>query len=229
MKTDESTQSLIDALARGLEPVPRLPSAGKRAAAWSVGAAMYVLLLVAMMAWFAGSTANWFKPFWVSQLIAVATSVLASAAAFASVIPGSPNRWRVWAALAAPVWLITLIGASPADVDWGAATAAPHEWVCIGLILIGGAPLMIVLARMLRRGAPLSPATTAGFAALAAASLMNVAACAALPHSVGAVTFVWHGSVVAAVTVLAALCGHLLFKWSAEGPRQADAIPGKGS
>ena len=218
MKTDETTEGLIEGLARGLEPVPRLHSPGKRASMWSLGAALYVVLVAAGMLWMAGFTMPWSVPFYVSQLVAVATGGLASAAAFASVVPGSSDRWRGWAVLAAAIWLATFIVASPADVAWAAVTSAPHEWLCVALILIGGAPLLIVLTAMLRRGAPLAPAATAGFAALAAASLTNVAACVALPHDNGAVTFAWHGGVVFAAVLITALCGHLLFRWRATVP-----------
>jgi hypothetical protein len=88
----------------------------------------------------------------------------------------------------------------------------------VGFIVAGGAPLLAVLAWMLRRGAPLEPATTAAFAALAVAALANVGACVSLPHANNAVTLFWHGGVVAAVTVGAAVCGRLLFSWRLRRP-----------
>jgi hypothetical protein len=212
MKTEETTDDLIEGLTGGLKPVPRLLAPGKRAAAWSLGAVLYLALLVAAMA-LLGRAEHWPGVILVSQIAAVATGMLASAAAFASVIPGSTNPWRAWTLLAAPVWLATLIAASPGNVDWVAVTAAPHEWLCVALILFGGAPLMIVLAAMLRRGAPLTPAATAAFAALAAASLANVAACVTLPHPNGAVTFAWHGAIVLAAVLVAAACGRRIFAW----------------
>jgi hypothetical protein len=150
----------------------------------------------------------------VSQIAAVVMGLLASRAAFASVVPGLPKRSWVWAGLAALVWLGTLVAASPWDFDWPTVLAASHEWLCVGFIVIGGAPLMLVLAVLLRRGAPLTPGATAAFAALAVGALANVGACLSLPHANSAVTFAWHGGVVSALVFVAALTGHLVFKWS---------------
>jgi hypothetical protein len=131
-------------------------------------------------------------------------------------------RW--WAAAAALVWLATLGAAPSADFDWSKVAAASHEWICVGFIVLGGAPLAAVIARMLRRGAPLSPATTAAFAALAVGALANVGACVALPHASGAITLVWHGSVVLASIVLAALLGGLAFSWRTARPTRPSAL-----
>ncbi len=220
MNTDETTEDLIDKLALGLEPVPRLRSPGRRATLWAFGATLYVVLAVVGMGWLVGSIAGWPASFWVAQILAVATGVLASAAAFASVVPGASNRWRAWTVPVALLWLATLVVASPAQIDWAAVPAASHEWLCVGVILAGGAPLMIVLTSLLRRGAPLTPAATAGFSALAVAALANVAACMSLPHANGAVTFAWHGGVVVAAVLVAALCGRLLFAWRAATPQE---------
>ena len=120
----------------------------------------------------------------------------------------------MWAALAAIVWLGTLVVASPRDFDWATVLGASHEWLCVGFIVVGGAPLMWVLAVMLRRGAPLHPAMTAAFAAFAVGALANVGACLSLPHANSAVTFAWHGGVVLVLVSVAALTGHFVFAWS---------------
>jgi len=121
--------------------------------------------------------------------------------------------------VAAVLWLGTLVAASPRDFDWTTVLAASHEWVCVGFILVGGAPLMGVLAVMLRRGAPLNPATTAAFAALAVGALANVGACMSLQHANNAITFAWHGGIVLALVGVAALTGHFVFAWSAAPSR----------
>jgi hypothetical protein len=213
-----NTNDLIERMAQGLEPVTPLPSPGKRAASWSLAAALYLGLLVLAMAWVDGVAGAGGTAFWLSQAAAIATGALASGAAFASVVPGFSSRLRWWAAAGAVVWLATLVAAPPADADWSAVAvaAAGHEWLCVGFIVIGGAPLGAGLAWMLRRGAPLSPATTAALAALAVATLANVGACLALPHANSAVTFAWHGGVAVALVVLGALCGRGVFRWRTE-------------
>ena len=210
-----NTNDLIEELGRGLKPIAPLLPPGRRAAAWSLGAVVYLGLFVGAMSAVNAHAGGAGAGFWVSQIAAVVMGLLASRAAFVSVVPGLPKRSRVWAVLAALVWLGTLVAASPRDIEWASVLGASHEWVCVGFIVIGGAPLMWALAVMLRRGAPLSPATTAAFAALAVGALANVGACLSLPHANSAITFAWHGGVVLALVAVAALTGHLVFAWSA--------------
>jgi hypothetical protein len=211
-----NTDDLIERMAQRLEPVTPLPSPGRRAAAWSLAAALYLGLLVFAMAWVNGIAGAGGTAFWLSQAAAIATGALASGAAFASIVPGFASRLSGWAAAGAVVWLATLLAAPPAGGDSSAVAAASHEWLCVGFIVIGGAPLGAGLAWMLRRGAPLSPATTAALAALAVATLANVGACVALPHPNSAVTFAWHGGVAVALVILGALCGRVVFRWRTE-------------
>jgi hypothetical protein len=151
--------------------------------------------------------------FWLSQAAALATGVFACSAAFASVVPGLANRAGEWAVAAGLVWLATLLAAPGVAADWSAVGGASHEWACVGFIVIGGTPLAVVLARMLRRGAPVRPSTTAGFAALATVALANAGSCFSLPHTNGAVTFAWHGTTALVLVVLGALTGRFVFAW----------------
>ncbi len=209
-----STNDLIEDLARGLKPVAPLWRPDRRAVAWSVCAALYLGVLVLGMSAVRADTNVADTAFWVSQIAAVVAGLLATRAAFASVVPGLSDHSRVWAGLAALVWLGTLVVASPRGFDWATVPAASHEWLCVGFIVIGGAPLMLVLAMMLRRGAPLNPAMTASFAALAVGCLANVGACLSLPHGNSAVTFAWHGGVVVVLVSVAAFTGRFVFGWN---------------
>ena len=210
-----NTNDLIENLARGLEPVAPLWRPGTRAAIWLLGAVFYVGILVVGMSAVRAGAAGVGAGFWVSQIAAIVVGLLASRAAFVSVIPGLPTHAHVWAGLAALVWLGTLVAASPWDFDWATVLGASHEWVCIGFIVIGGTPLMLVLTVMLRRGAPLNPAATAALAALAVGATANVGACLSLPHTNSAITLVWHGGVVMVLAAVAALTAGLIFGWSA--------------
>jgi len=209
-----NTNDLIENLARGLQPAAPLWRPGTRAAMWLLGAVAYVGILVVVMNAVKGESAGVGAGFWVSQMAAVVVGLLASRAAFASVVPGLPSHARVWAVSAAFVWLGTLVAGSPWNFDWATVLGANHEWVCVGFIAIGGAPLMLMLTRMLRRGAPLTPAATAALAVLAAAVMANVGACLALPHANSAITVVWHGGVVLVLAAAAALTARLVFGWS---------------
>ncbi|MEO8464645.1 MAG: NrsF family protein [Gammaproteobacteria bacterium] len=212
-----NTEDLIENLGQELRPVAPLWPPGRRAAAWCIGAAVYLGLLVAVMSTANARAGGAGVAFWASQIAAVVMGLLASRAAFVSVVPGLSKRSRLWAAVAvaALVWLATLVAASPRDFEWAAVLTTRHEWVCVGFIIIGGAPLMWMLAVMLRRGAPLHPAATAAFAALAVGALANVGACLSLPHANSAITFAWHGGVVLALVAVAALAGRFVFAWSA--------------
>ena len=218
-----NTNDLIETLAQGLEPKATLWRPGTRTAAWALGAAVYLGILVLTMSAINSHTGSAGAGFWASQIAAVVMGLLAGRAAFVSVVPGLPKRSRVWPVLAALVWLGTLAAASPPDFDWPTVLAASHEWVCVGFIVMGGVPLMWVLVAMLRRGAPLSPATTAAFAALAVAALANVGACLSLPHANSAITFAWHGGVVLILALVAALTGHLMFRWRTAPSTNASA------
>jgi hypothetical protein len=208
-----NTDDLVQKLAHELEPAAPLRRPAARASTWFAGAALYIAALALGMGLVNGYPNGVEVTFWVGQVAAIVTSLLASAAAFASVIPGLSSRSRFLAIAAAGIWLVVLATTSTANADWSAVTSATHEWWCVGFIVAGGAPLLIVLARMLRLGAPLNPATTAAFAALSVAALANVGACISLPHANNAITLAWHGGVIAAATMGAAVCGRLLFSW----------------
>jgi hypothetical protein len=217
-----NTEDLLQSLARELEPAPPLPAPLRRAATWFVGAGLYVALLAIGIGFVNGYPAGAGVDFWAVQLAAIVTSLIAGAAAFVSVVPGVASRSRGLAVAAAAVWLVILAAASTVDGDWSAVAAADHEWWCVAFIVAGGAPLVAVLALMLRRGAPLEPATTAAFAALSVAALANVGACISLPHANNAVTLAWHGGVIVACTVLGAAAGRVLLRWRLERPDAAD-------
>jgi len=208
-----NTDDLVRDLAHDLEPAAPLRRPAVRAGAWFAGATVYVAALAIGMGFVSGYPDGVGVTFWAVQVAAIVTSLLASAAAFASVIPGLSSRSHWLAFAAAALWLVMLAATSTAGADWSAVSSATHEWWCVGFIVAGGAPLLVVLARMLRRGAPLNPATTAAFAALSVAALANVGACISLPHANNAITFAWHGGVIAAATMGAAACGRLLFFW----------------
>jgi hypothetical protein len=213
-----NTNDLIDSLADGVRPVAPLPSPGRRAVAWLMGGALYVAAVIALMS--RGASPNaWTIGFWLPQAAAVVASLLAVRAAFASVVPGRQARALVWAIAAGGVWTASLF-VTPGTVDFAAVGAARHEWICVGVTLLGGVPLMIALAVMLRRGAALSPATTAALAAVAVGLLANVAACWSLPHGNDAVTWVWHGGTIAAGAAAFGALGRRVFRWRGVQPER---------
>jgi hypothetical protein len=190
-----TTDTLIERLARELEPVRPLPRPAARAAMWIAGAAIFLGLVAVPLTSSADVAANTAGGVWffVPALLAVVTGIVAAMAAFASVVPGYPGRLWIAAVTAAAAWAASL--AIGARGRWSVPPdpALPSEWLCVALIVSSGTPLMFVIARMLRRGAPFNPPLTAALAALAVASLAHVSACFTHPHTNHAATFVWHG------------------------------------
>jgi hypothetical protein len=208
-----NTDDLVQKLAYDLEPAAPLRRPAARTGTWFAGAALYIAALAIGMGFVNGYPDGIGVTFWAVQVAAIVTSLFASAAAFSSVIPGMPSRSRFLAVAAAAAWLVMLAATSTVDADWSAVSSATHEWWCVGFIVAGGAPMLAVLAWMLRRGAPLNPATTAAFAGLSVAALANVGACISLPHANNAITLAWHGGVIAAAALASAACGRLVFVW----------------
>ena len=203
-----STDRLVEQLAHDLRAAPALRGPCARAAVWLFAAGLYLALLTALMTSQAGVAANrgsgWL--FLASQGAALTTAAAATIAAFVSTVPGLSNRVVMMPIIAAAAWVGTLLGGAASE--WSAANgadlAAPHEWLCVVMIKLGGAPLWVTLMFMLRKGAPLAPRTTTALGALAAAAVANVSACVSEPHPSSIVTLLWHGGAIIAVTVVAA-------------------------
>jgi len=208
-----NTDRLIDSLADGLSPVQPLRAPGFRAFVWLGGASAFLGVLALSMTSSADVAVNGTGFGFVGpQLAAVLTGILAAWAAFTSVIPGYSRSAFVWPVIAGVAWIGGLAIGVPQG-QAGILTAAPHEWMCVAVIVLGGAPLMAAMWLMLRRGAPLHPGITAALAAIAVGALANVAACVSHPHSNNAITLVWHGATIAVLVGVAAATGPLALKW----------------
>jgi hypothetical protein len=211
-----NTDRLIESLAQDLRPAPALRGPWARAGWWLLGAAAYLGILTLVMTSRADLAANgtsW--RFVVPQVAAILTSATAAAAAFASTVPGFSRRILILPAAAAMVWLGSLLGGAVSEGSQvgSASVAAPREWLCVAMILFGGALPGAGIGLMLRKGAPLTPRLTAALGVLAVAAIANVGACISHPHSSSAVTLVWHGSTILALLALAVCAGHLVLTW----------------
>jgi hypothetical protein len=209
-----STGRLIEQLAANVQPVVPLRSPARRAAAFMVGATVYVVLLTLSIAR-PGAASRGVDPIvLVPQLVALVASLLSARAAFASTVPGYERSTIVWAALGVVAWLgalaVTSFGGSPERV---AVLEARHELWCVALILGGGAPLVAALAAMLRRGAPLRPVTTATLGGLAIAGLANAAACFWTPHPDRVSAFFWHGGAILVLVLACAAGARFVLTW----------------
>jgi hypothetical protein len=210
-----NTDQLIEHLAERAVPVRPLRRPVIRAAIWLCGAAIYFGLMAVSMTSAADVAANGAMRFVVPQLAAIATGMLAAVAACASVVPGYSRRVFIWPIAAASVWIGSLaIGSGGEWSQPAALLSAPREWVCVGIIVFGGTPLVFALWAMLRHGAPLDPAITAALAALAVGVLANVGACISHPHTSNGITLIWHGAAVFGIVALAAASGRFVLRWN---------------
>jgi hypothetical protein len=208
-----NTDRLIEHLADRLLPVQPLRTPGFRAFAWLCGASAFLGVLALSITSRADVAINGTAiAFLGPQLAAILTGILAAWAAFTSVIPGYTRAAFIWPVIAGIVWIGTLAVGVP-QAQTGAILTAPHEWMCVAVIVLSGAPLMAAMWLMLRRGAPLNPGLTAALAALAVGALANVAACVSDPHTDHAVTLVWHGATIAVLVGVAAVTGRLALTW----------------
>jgi hypothetical protein len=213
MKTDD----LIERLGTDLRPVRPLASPWRRAAIWLVIAGGY-LALVLVVSWLRRGAllgVSTEPVYLLQQAGLIATAVPAAVAAFASVIPGDSRRLR-WMPLAAvAIVMLTLVWGIARDVNTQGIVGVGREtdWPCVISIVVGGAILWSVAAVMLRRGAPLAPASTSLLAGLAAVSLANLEACVTRSHAFSVTVLVWHGMTSMLVIAVVVASGRRLLTW----------------
>jgi hypothetical protein len=213
MKTDD----LIERLGTDLRPVRPLASPWRRAAIWLVIAGGY-LALVLVVSWLRRGAllgVSTEPVYLLQQAGLIATAVPAAVAAFASVIPGDSRRLR-WMPLAAvAIVMLTFVWGIARDVNIRGIIGLGREtdWPCVISIVAGGGILWSVAAVMLRRGAPLAPASTSLLAGLAAVSLANLEACVTRSHAFSVTVLVWHGMTSMLVIAVVVASGRRLLTW----------------
>jgi hypothetical protein len=212
MKTDD----LIDGLGRDVTATRPLPAPGIRAALWTGWGITYLVVVAVMMFTVMSPTGVASTPLYlVQQGAALITGIMAARAALASVIPGAHSRVWVMPAIGAAVWALLLLWNSMLDLRaFGTlGVSSQSDWPCVASMTVGGLVVGAPLARMVRRGAPLTPGLTAFLAALAALSFANIEACVLRPHAFALTVLLWHGGTAAGIAVLCALSGGRWLRW----------------
>ena len=217
------TERLIRTLAENVEPVRPLRHPWVRALAWTAGGALYVLLLVAVMSPRDDLAARMRDlGFLIEQAAALLTGVTAAIAAFATAVPGSRRNVVLVPLVSAVAWIgIVSVGAVREFQLAGPEVVLQADWGCVWTVLLGAAVPAGLMATMLRRGAPLTPYTTAALGGLAAAGIGNLGVCLFHPHSSDLVVLVWHCGTVLVVAALAGTAGGQLLRWP---PRRTRAL-----
>jgi hypothetical protein len=209
------TPDLIDALVECATPVRRLRPPLVRGALWLALAAFILALLAIGHGVRADLAERLHQPvFAVSIAAALATGVLAAAAAF---MVSLPDRSQWWLALPAPalaVWVGT--------IGYGCLT----DWVVIGpdgvrlgetlrcfaTLVLTSVPLAIALAVMLRYAALLRPGAVTLAGALAVAAITSSAL--SLFHDLDAtmMILIWNLGTAALITGLGSLFGRRVLR-----------------
>lgn len=223
------TDTLIRELADRTAPVQPLPPPWVRAAAWLAIAVPAVLLVVVMMT----GRGDWVSRLWMPRVIseeifALTTGILAALAAFASVVPGYNRRVLLLPLVPLILWLGGLGQGSVRE--WLQLTSQgfsmQSEWVCLPATIMAGAVPAIVMAVMLRRGAPLTPRLSVLLGGLAAAGLGNLGVCVT-HHAYGNVlVLVWHVSIVLLLTMITGSVGRRVLDWQSLVEQTRRAVAG---
>lgn len=211
MKTDD----LIQRLGREGAAVTPLPVPSVRTFIWLGGAVVYLAAMTPFV-WtvMSAATPAMSALFLGQQAAALVTGILAVYGALSSVVPGSRAPWRAMLMASGAVWVILLaIGMRRDLVAMGSTgVGAETDWPCVALMTVGGAVLTAPLIKMLRRGAPFTPRSTAFLGGLGALSVASIEACLARPHDYTATVMIWHGATLALVVGALTWTGGVLLR-----------------
>ena len=210
------TNKLIQGLVAKAEPVIRLSPPAIRLARWLALGIPYVALVVVVMSPRPDLAAKLVDPSYIiEQLAALATGIAAGFAAFVSVVPAYDRRWLFLPLVPFAVWLGSLgIGCLQSWIQVGpAGLSIQPDWFCIPAIVLVGMIPAITMARMVRRGAPLTPHLTTALGGLAAAGIGNFGLRLFHPQDASIMVLVWQMGTVFILTAFAGCAGRLLLDW----------------
>jgi hypothetical protein len=147
----------------------------------------------------------------------LAVGVGAAVAAFAIIVPGYNRKLLVLLLIPLAGWLGTVgEGCIQSFVTLGPRSLSlEHDLACFPFILALGTVPAILMALMLRHGAPLTPHLTAALGGLAAAGLANFSLRLFHPEDVTVMLLFWHVGGVLLITALAGATGRHLLNWPA--------------
>lgn len=212
------TDKFIRTLAQSGAPARPLPRPWIRTASWLAIAIPYIALVVYVVSPRPDLAAKLFEwRYLVEQLAALTTGITAAAAAFATTIPGYDRRVFLLPVGPLAAWLGILgLGCIAAWIRFGAeGLALWPDWLCLpGIVLVGALPA-VVIAIMLRRGAPLFPHVSVFFGGLAAAGLGNFGLRLFHEQDASLMVLVWQFGSVFVLAALAGSAGGYLLNWQA--------------
>lgn len=213
----------IQRLVEDLQPVAPLASPFRRCCVWLVAAAPYVIGLVLLFSLRPDLAAKFGDArYAIEQAAAFATALLSAWAAFSMTISGYDPRRVVIALAPLALWVGLLVEGCVEDViryGWSAMTFEA-DWICFPMIALVGAWPAVLMAIMLRRGAPLAPSGTIAMGALASAGLGDVALRLFHAQDVSITVLFWQLGSAMTLAWLAANAGPLILKWPTDRVRK---------
>jgi hypothetical protein len=183
---------------------------------WLLWGAIYLTLFAVMKFAVMSSGGPTITPLYLLQQgAALLTGITAARAALVSVIPGAQTR--VWGPplVSASLWIASLLWEAGLNFQAVGTFGATNEsdWPCVVSMAVGGVVLGGLLMWMLRRGAPLTPRTTAFLAGLGGLSVANIEACLTRPHTFAMTVLLWHGMTAAIAALVFAGMGRNWLRW----------------
>ncbi|MEF2548472.1 DUF1109 domain-containing protein [Aurantimonas sp. E1-2-R+4] len=202
------TDALIDRLARDAGPVRPLPPAWRRCLGWlamAVGFAAVIVLLMSPRPDLAEQLRE--TRFWVEQLAALATAILAAHAALALSVPGTSRRVALSPLLPAALWLGSQGVGCLSALTGRSGVSITGEPECLVFIALTGSLPAVALVAMLRRGFPVRPRLNLALAVLAAAALGNLGLRLFHPQDAALMVLIWQSGSVALLSFAGWLLG----------------------
>jgi len=210
------TEELVGSLAGDVTPVRRLLWPWVRLLVWLA----FSLPWIAFIVWYRGPRADIALKIgeggWLfEQSLALTTALAAGLAALCASIPGRPVWERVLPLLPLGLWIAIVVGGSVRSVMAGGAWSPLLEvdWICLPNIASLAVVPAIAMIALIRRGAPVSPYTTIGYAALAATALAEFGLRFFHAQDASLMVLVWQMGSVALLTAIFIVFARHLFPW----------------
>jgi hypothetical protein len=217
------TSRLIEQLAERAQPVKPIASPLQRTLLWALAAGAVIAI----------ASANWGTHQHVIRTLAdpgeslewfgsVLTGLFAAYAAFQISVPGRSGSWAWLPVLPLALWLGGIgVGCIEDFATLGIAAFGfqTHSGECARAILLMSLPLGLVMALMVRHAGVIRPGPTLMLAALSAAALSSAGVSLFHNGETSLMSLVWHGGVVAVLSLLSLVSGERLFAWIGYAPK----------
>ena len=216
------TERLIERLAGRARPVKPLASPLKRTLVW----ALLATVVIALVATSFGARPHLWKTMAsageaLELLASVLTGLCAAYAAFQVSTPGRSGSWAWLPVLPLVLWLAGIgVGCAGDYEQMGLAAFGlqMHGGECARAIVVMSLPLGLLMVLMVRHAGVVRPAPTAMLAALSAAALSSAGVSLFHNGETSLMSLLWHGGVVALLSLASLAAGERLFAWIGYSP-----------